>query len=146
MGLQNSNGSMTHYNTKKILCLFLIILLVPIFAHASDEKEAWRNEFTKRLNQLATREIGIDVEKLNEEILKQQALIIASDTAIPAIFELWLRDDSNIEFFWWRQECRVTRSFIMALFPEAVTISESRVLPISAGPNFNYHVTRFQNK
>lgn len=119
---------------------------MPTFTCSEPQYEDWRKEIFIRLNQMVVGEIGADVNELSDSILEQQASILASDSTIPALLEIWLRNKNNLEFIWLKQESRVTRCFIMALYPEAIYIPKDRPFPLSAGPNFSYNILRFNKK
>jgi hypothetical protein len=102
--------------------------------------QVWQNELCVCLKKLATGKIGIDADKALDGALELQASVIESEIAIPAIFEMWFRNVQNIELFWWKQESRATRCFVMALYLCATDE------PVSWVPNFDRYIIRFNRK
>ncbi|MBN1833014.1 MAG: hypothetical protein JW896_12985 [Deltaproteobacteria bacterium] len=102
--------------------------------------QPWQNEFCLCLRQLVDGNTKIATAKALDGALEGQALSIESEIAIPAIFELWFRNQQSIELLWWKQENRATRCFVMALYLCATDE------PVSWIPNFARYITRFNQK
>ena len=104
----------------------------------------WQKAYCQNLRALAAG--NLEYSSNNNSNLKMAASIPDSKTAIPAIFELWIQEKVDVEYFWWVQEDRATRCFILSLFPKAIHFPEDRPRPVFVGPNFDTYIDRFNSK
>lgn len=122
---------------------FLIIITVfgfipfEVSANGSD----WKVEFCKRLNGVANGELKVQLDPEYISGMETQALAFDSEIAIPAILAIWVQGEKfNAELFWWRQENRASRCFIMSLYLCATDEEVSWV------PDFLRYIDRFNKK
>jgi hypothetical protein len=104
---------------------------------ADSQSTPWQREFCTGLEQIATGEVGANLEKMSDGVLETHVSGIDSETSIPAILEMWSRGSFNVELLWWKQENRATRCFLMALYLCATTE------PVAWVPFFDGYIERF---
>ena len=122
---------------KKILKIGLALSLFLIASQAKAYEMDWKTSFCANLNKISQKKL---VSKLKPDYaagLVTQALSYSSATAMPAILQIWLNEDENIELFWWRQENREVRCFVISLY------LCSTVEPVSWIPDFSRYLDFF---
>ena len=125
---------------KKILSMFISVLFTLLCSCDAVEQEipaSWKIELCLRLNKMSA---GDSFTTAHNGALSLYANDLESDVAVPAILEMLIRGKHDIELFWWKQENRVTRCFVLALY---LCATSERVCWI---PEFDLYIERFNEE
>jgi hypothetical protein len=139
---------MTH--TRRAFALSLpgaVLCGVAGFELRAQDQLGWENTFCSALNQLLSPTPAPSKMSPAEAIawqtpaLKMTAAAFDSGTSVPAIFELWLREEMDfVQLQWWKKDERVARALVVSLF---LCAGEQRM---AWQPDFGRQVQRFADK